>query len=171
MAGPYHFIVQSIDAAGNSTSFQNGTNVEIEIFLANNSMAVVSITNLENDKLEILPNIPFNVEGTIRDPDHPTLQGFNEVFISLGEDHEHGDHSGRLTLENVYEIEYEGAQLIPFEIEPGLLDLSSMIVFTPDNTFFDKINNEGIDELLLSIQVIDLQGNYTVSETLVLLKP
>ena len=37
IAGPYHFIVQAIDKAGNSTSFQNNSAVELEILITNDS--------------------------------------------------------------------------------------------------------------------------------------
>ena len=171
VAGPYHFIVQSIDAAGNATSYQNGNTIEIEIFLTNESMAVVDITNLVDEKLELMANSAFIVEGNIIDPTHPTLQGFSEVIVILGEEHDHEEGDARIAEVSAYELDLEGEALNPYLLETGKLDLKAMIDFTPDNAFFDQMNNAGLDQLLLWIQVIDRQGNFTVSETTVLLKP
>lgn len=66
MAGPYHFIVQAIDTEGNSTSFQDGSAIELEIYITNDSQPVVYITNLEGDELEIEAGKIFMVEREVQ---------------------------------------------------------------------------------------------------------
>ena len=54
-AGPYHFIVEAIDAAGNTTTFADGSSVELEIWITNEEMPHVHFedaTETEVDEYE-----------------------------------------------------------------------------------------------------------------------
>lgn len=161
MAGPYHFIVQAIDAVGNATSFQDASNVEREIQITNASMARVDITNILNDELEIEADFPFIVEGTITDPPHPALQGFELVYIALGEPDEGHAHEHERMAENLFENYTEGSQLDPYYNQDGSLNLSKLINFTPGSQDLSTLQNEGVDHLVLTIEVHDIQGNIT----------
>lgn len=162
MAGPYHFIVQAIDAEGNATSYQDGSIVELEILITNESMAVIEIMNLVNDELEIEASLPFTVEGTITDPPHPDLQGIEEVFISLGEPEGESEQDHGRKAETLYEINLEGSGLDPYYNQEGSLDISAMIDFTLSEQELVELLAEGIEHLELKIEAHDMQGNISI---------
>ena len=107
MAGPYHFIVQAVDAAGNATNYQNGSTVEYEVLITNDSQPVVNITNLVEGELEIEEGVRFHVEGDVTDPTTGTYSGFHWMEILLGEDHEESHehiHGNRGLSESVMNL-------------------------------------------------------------------
>ena len=162
MAGPYHFIVQALDAAGNATSFQDGSNIELTIFLTNNSMAQITIENLENGELEIEIDEPLIVMGTITDPEHPTLHGFEEILITLGEDHEDEHDHGRIMEDHLFEIEIHDDEISEYENPDGSLDIESMIGYTLNASTAAELIAEELDHLTLEISVLDKQGNIAI---------
>ncbi len=166
VAGPYHFIVQAIDAEGNATSYQDNSTVEIEILVTNTSMAVINITNLEGGELEIEAGQPFVVEGTITDPEHPTLSGFEEIMITLGEsDEEHHDHDhGRKMEGELFEIEIHHEDIGDYENPDGSLNISGMVNYALDQSAADELLSEEVDHLVLKVKVIDRQGNYSIEK-------
>lgn len=166
LAGPYHFIVQSIDRAGNATDFQNGTNVEILIQLANSSMAVIDITNIIHDELVIEVNEPFLVKGTITDPTEGKLGGFQEVKIDLATPNENFDDGhGRISdiTDFLYQVTYEKNDLEPYTNPNGSLNIESMVSYTLSSEEANLLQSEGIDHLIFSLFVEDMQGNITFS--------
>lgn len=169
MAGPYHFIVQAVDATGNSTSFQDGSTAEIEVFITNDSQAKIEITNLENDELEIEVGVPFMVEGSVSDPTTTgDYAGIDEIEIVLGEAHEEHDHDhSRLAEEDFIDVDMNEETMTDYMVE-GKLSLDKVfqeVNFTLSQTQLDELKAEEIDHLELSITVWDKQGNISVSTT------
>ncbi len=187
MAGPYHFIVQAVDQAGNATNYQDGSTVEFEVMITNDSQPVVTIANLVEGELEIQEGVRFQVEGDISDPTTGTYSGFHWMEILLGEDHEeshehihassgqegsevylHG-RTGQDEHEALIDADYEGAELEIFMTE-GVIQLDQVfesINFTLSQEQLDELISENVDHLLLSLKVKDEQGNLTISKTVV----
>ena len=187
MAGPYHFIVQAVDQAGNATNYQDGSTIEFEVLITNDSQPVVTITNLVEGELEIQEGVRFQVQGDISDPTTGTYSGFHWLEVLLGEDqeesHEHVHASSRHDESELYmhgrtsqdehealiDADYEGSELDVFVTE-GVIQLDQVfesIDFTLSQQQLDELTSEGVDHLLLSIKVKDEQGNLTISRTAV----
>lgn len=174
MAGPYHFIVQAVDRAGNATNYQDGSTVEIELLITNDSQPMVNITNLVDGELEIEEGVRFHVEGDISDPTTGTYSGMHWMEVLLGEDHEesHEHAHGRIKQDEhdfLIDIDYEGSELEVFMVE-GVMQLDLVfesINFILSQQQLDELTSEGVDHLLLSIKVKDEQGNLTISRTVV----
>lgn len=168
MAGPYHLIVSAVDKAGNATSYQDGSTVEIEVYIRNNSQPVITIANLVEGELEIEVGSPFVVEGTIADdvPAAGNYAGIREVMLALDrprDDHDHGhDHGGRITDDALAEIDLDEADLGNYTAD-GALSLaliSAAMDFTLSAQEAAALSAEGVDHLELTIKVLDKQGNY-----------
>jgi hypothetical protein len=197
MAGPYHFIVQAVDQAGNATNYQDGSTIEFEVLITNSSQPIVNITNLVDGELEIEEGVRFQVEGNISDPTTGDYSGMHSMEVLLGEDHEeehehvHGGISlgktvlnehdgirqenhpnGRISQDEndfLIDVDYEGSELEVFMIE-GVIQLDQVfesIDFTLSQQQLDELMGEDIDHLILSIKVKDEQGNLTISRTVV----
>ncbi len=173
MAGPYHFIVQAIDAEGNSTSFQDGSAIELGIYITNDSQPVVDITNLDGDELEIEVDEVFMVEGEVTDPTTGEYEGFHSMEIVLGEeaheDHDHDHEGGRIAEEHEplidFDIEEEDLDNYMIDGKISLTTIFEEIGFTLSQEMKDELAEEEIDHLLLTIRVQDEQGNITVENT------
>ncbi len=171
LAGPYHLIVNAIDINGNSTSFQDGSTVEIEILITNNSMAIVEVTNMHHGELELEIDEAFEVNGTISDlvPAAGEYAGIDHVEIMLGEEGEHGGHGhshGRIADDDhmLIDVEYEHEDLEEF-MEDGVINLAMLfndINFVLTQEMADELEEEDVDHLELTIKVKDNQGNYTI---------
>jgi hypothetical protein len=174
MAGPYHFVVQAVDQAGNATNYQDGSTVEFEVLIMNDSQPVVNITNLVEGELEIESGTLFMVEGDISDPTTGTYAGIHSMEVLLGEDQEEAhDHlHGRIGQDehsNLIDVDYEGPGLEGFMID-GIIQLDLVfqsIDFIISQQQVDELTSEGIDHLLLILEVRDEQGNLTISRTIV----
>ena len=170
MAGPYHFIVSAVDKSGNSTSYQDGSTVEVEIFITNTSMPVVDITNLVNDELEIEVGEVFMVTGTITDPTVGTYAGMHSVEIILGEGHHGGhdhNHGGRVAEDDLIDFDLDENELADF-MEGDAIVLEKIfeeINFTLSQAQLNELIAEELDHLQLMIKVYDEQGNIAVSIT------
>jgi hypothetical protein len=170
IAGPYHFIVQALDKSGNSTSYQDNSTVEVEIFITNNSMPVVNITNLVNDELEIEVGQVFMVEGTITDPTVGTYAGMHSLEIILGIGH-HGGHNhnngGRVADEDLIDFDLDEDQLEDFMVNDAIIleKIFEEIDFTLSQAQLNELIAEDVDHLQLMIKVYDEQGNIAVSIT------
>jgi hypothetical protein len=169
IAGPYHFIVQAVDMAGNATSFQDGSTKEIEMYISNDSQPVISITNLVNDELELKEGVPFRVEGDIIDPTSGVYAGIHSLDVILGEGHEeaHQHDQMRMEVEDLIDVHYEGTGLDAFMVNDTIiLDLVfGTINFTLSQQQHDDLTGEGIDHLILTLEVRDEQGNLTIQNT------
>lgn len=168
MAGPYHFIVTAIDAAGNATSYQNGSTVELAIVITNDQQAVVEITNLENGELEIEVDEVFVVEGTITDPEGES-SGIHSVEIVLGESHEddHHSHGRKASSESFIDLDLEEEELEAYMTDGAIIleQIFTEINFVLSQEQLDELSAEDIDHLELVITVHDEQGNITISKT------
>ena len=168
MAGPYHFIVQALDADGNATSYDDDSTIEIEIYLTNNSMPQIDALNLVDGELEVEPGVPFTIEGIIMDPTPVTsaYAGIHTIAIMLGEDHEdehsHDHSSGRLKdEEHLFEVVYEENELAQFETDNGYQLENLMGSFTLTQAMADALES---DHLVLTVQADDEQGNIAISK-------
>lgn len=88
-AGPYHLILTAIDAAGNSTSYNDDSTVESEIWITNDEMALVVFTDAggdEIDEYEAESDTELSFYGTITDQSG----GLDHIEIVIGH-HEEGD--------------------------------------------------------------------------------
>lgn len=158
-AGPYHFIVEAIDAAGNATSFQDDSSVEIEIWIENDEMAHIHFTDAsdaEIDEIEGELGVNLPIYGEVED-ESGTL---DHVLIMVGhleegeDDHDDHDHSGgRVLEEHIFEEEYEveGESSVLLQ---DLLASESIIVNQAD---LDELE-EG-EHLYLIVQATDEDGN------------
>ena len=168
MAGPYHFIVQAVDKSGNATSYQDGSTIEVEIYITNTSMPVVDITNLFNDELEIEVGEVFMVTGTITDPTVGTYAGMHAIDIVLGEgNHDGHDHGGRVAANDLIDAYFEEAALDAFMVNDAILleKIFEEINFTLSQTQLNELIAEEVDHLQLMIKVYDEQGNIAISIT------
>jgi hypothetical protein len=174
MAGPYHFIVQAVDKAGNATSYQDGSTVEMEILMMNDSQPVVNITNLVNDELELEQGLVFTVEGDISDPTTGEYAGMHALEVVLGEAHEeehHHDH-GRVFQdehEDLIDENFEEAELAAFMVDEAIIldQVFEHINFTLSEEQLQELIDEDIDHLQLTLSVHDEQGNITISRTVI----
>ncbi|MEP3388706.1 MAG: DUF4625 domain-containing protein [Reichenbachiella sp.] len=156
-AGPYHFIVQAIDAAGNSTSFQDDSNVEVEIWITNEEMGHITFTDANDVEIEELEGVvgqALEVDGYVLD-ESGTLA---HIDISVGHlDEEEGDHDGhnhgRVLEDAIYDKEFdvEGEGMVQFR---NLLANESIVVSQSD---LDELE-EG-EHLHLIVRVEDADGN------------
>ena len=170
IAGPYHFIVQAIDKAGNATSFQDDSAVELEVFINNDSQPVINITNLENDELEIEKGVQFVVEGDVTDPTIGEYSGMHSMGLVLGEGlHEDRDHNhgGRIAEEDLINIYFEEQELHQFMVDDTIIleKVFEYINFSLSQEQLDELIAKEIDHLLLTIKVLDEQGNTAISST------
>ena len=174
IAAPYHFIVQAVDKAGNATSYQDDSTVEIEIIITNSSMPVVNITNLEDDELEIEQGELFMVTGDISDPTAGDYAGMHALTVILGEEHEghdhDHDHGGRIAEDDhaLKEAVYEGEEALePFMVDDKIMldKVFEDFNFTLSQEQLDELQEEDVDHLVLIMQVRDEQGNLAVSHT------
>lgn len=170
MAGPYHFIVQAIDASGNATNFQDDSSVELEVYITNNSQPSISITNIVNEELEMEVGLVFMVEGNVSDPTSGPYAGMHALDIVLGEgshgDHDH-DHGGRIAEEDLIDFYVDEAALDQFMVDEAIIlkNVFEQINFTLSQEQMDELIAEDTDHLVLTIKVFDEQGNIAVSNT------
>lgn len=172
VAGPYHFIVQAVDLAGNATSYQDGSTREVEIYITNDSQPVVNITNLVNGELELAQGIQFVAEGWITDPTSGPYAGIHLLEVILGEDHgDDGQHDHARFAQDEHgdliHADYEGPELLTFTTD-GAIQLDKIfqqINFHPGQEQMDDLLADGLDHLLLTLKVKDEQGNLTLDHT------
>jgi hypothetical protein len=172
MAGPYHFIVQAVDKAGNATNYQDGSTVELEVFITNDSQPIVNITNLENGELDIEVDVLFMVEGDVADPTTGEYAGMHSLEVVLGEGHDPVHQHVHMRIaedgyEDLIDVNFEGAELDQFMIDDAIqLDnVFEAINFTLSQAQLDNLVDEGIDHLVLTIKIHDEQGNINMSNT------
>ena len=160
-AGPYHFIVEAIDAAGNSTSFDDDSSVEIEIWITNEEMGHVTFTDandVEIDELEGVVGQALEIDGYVLD-ETGTLA---HIDVSVGhleeEDGGHDGHDhGRVLDDAIYDKEFdvEGEGMVQFR---NLLANENIVVSQAD---LDELE-EG-EHLHLIVRVEDTDGNISRS--------
>lgn len=169
LAGPYHFIVQAIDKAGNATNFQDDSAVELEVYISNDSQPIITITNMVDDELEIEVDVLFMVEGDVVDPTIGEYAGIHSLNIVLGEgniEHDH-DHGGRVADEDLIDEYYEEQELQHFMVNDAIIleKIFEYINFSLSQTQLDELISEEVDHLLLQIKAFDEQGNIAISNT------
>lgn len=157
-AGPYHFIVEAIDAAGNATGFDDDSSVELEIWITNEEMAHVHFEDADGeevDEFEGEVGVALQFYGEIEDE----VGTLDHVEIMVGhleeaEEHDH-DHDGRVSEDDdhIYEEEFEVEGQTSVTIE-SLLEGESILVSQED---VDELE-EG-EHLYLIVKVQDEDGN------------
>jgi len=156
-AGPYHMVVEAIDAAGNSTTFADGSSIETEIWIHNDEMAHVHFedeTGAEVDEYEGVVDEPLQFYGEVEDQ----AGNLDHVLIMVGhleEGGEHDDHDhGRMAEDDhVFEEEFEVEGQASVALE-DLLDGANIVVTQSD---LDELE-EG-EHLYLIVRVEDEAGN------------
>ncbi len=158
-AGPYHFIVEAIDAAGNSTTFADGSSVELEIWITNEEMAHIHFhdsTGAEIAEVEGTIGEALRFYGEIEDE----VGGLDHVEIKVGHmeeggDHDHDhDHGGRFLAEDyVFEAEFEVEGATSVMIQDLLADANIVV----SQAEVDQLE-EG-EHLYLIVKVEDEAGN------------
>ncbi|RJE74842.1 DUF4625 domain-containing protein [Reichenbachiella sp. MSK19-1] len=154
-AGPYHFIVQAIDATGNSTSFADGSAIERQIWITNDQMPLVHFqdaTGEEVEEYEAVVGETIQFYGLIEDQSG-TL---DHVDIEVGhaeEIEEHDHEHARVLDEAIFdqEFEVEGATSVTIQ---SLLADANIVVTQSD---LDELE-EG-EHLYLMITALDEDGN------------
>lgn len=158
-AGPYHFIVVAIDAAGNSTTFAEGSSVEVEIWITNEEMAHVHFqdsTGVEVAEFEGEVDTPLQFYGEIEDGsgalDHVMIM---VGHLEEGEGHNHDDHGGGRIAEedHIFEQEFEVAGQTLVMIQDLLIDASIVV----SQAEVDEL--EVGEHLYLIVQAEDEAGN------------
>ena len=158
-AGPYHLIVEAIDAAGNSTTFADGSSKEIEIWITNDEMPHVHFEDAnetEVDEYEGEVGVALMFYGEVEDE----VGALDHVMIMVGHleegaEHDDHDHGGRTLQDDDHifekEIEVEGETSVLLQ---DLLEGESIVVAQSD---LDELE-EG-EHLYLIVQAEDEDGN------------
>ncbi|UXX77687.1 DUF4625 domain-containing protein [Reichenbachiella carrageenanivorans] len=160
-AGPYHFIVEAIDAAGNATSFQDDSSIEIEIWIENEDMAHIHFTDendVEIDEIEGVLGENLPIYGEVED-ESGTL---DHVYIMVGhleegEDEDHDHSHGRVLEDHIFEEEYE----VEGESSVLLQDLLASESIVVNQEDMDEL--EDGEHLYLIVQATDEDGNVSRS--------
>lgn len=158
-AGPYHLTIQTIDAAGNSTSFSEGTSVEAEVWFTNDEMAEIHFEDASGNELaeiDAVAGSAISVTGHIEDLagtlDHVDVMiGHMEEGHDHSHDHDH-DHA-RTKDEMIYEkmFEVEGKTMVE------LADLLANETISVSQAEVDAL--EAGEHLYLIVKVKDVDGN------------
>ncbi len=141
VAGPYHAILQLVDASGNESDFK-----ELEFIVRNGSEPQFSITAPDfSNEVHAPKGQAFDLQGTISDE-----TDLSEILIRIEEEHE-DDHAHKKASAVLYEddIDLAGTSDLSF-------DLSSLNITIPSSA------EEGYYKLLISAK--DNEGNFGVFE-------
>ncbi len=156
-AGPYHLTVEAIDAAGNSTTFADGSSKEAEIWIINEEMPHVHFEDangMEVMEYEGVVDQALQFYGEIEDE----VGTLDHVLIMVGHlegeaEHDH-NHGGRILEEDhIYEKEFEVEGETSVLIQ-NLLEGEEIIVAQSD---LDELE-EG-EHLYLIVRAEDADGN------------
>lgn len=157
-AGPYDFIVNAIDAAGNRTSFQDGSSVEVTILITNDQMPFLHEfdQNIQNHKIRVDAGETLTLQGYLKDvADKGEEPGLEEIEIELfygGEDgHGHSHRVSGSELEMEWEKDLDGA------LEYNLSQWEGFAI---------PANAEHGD-YILQIKAVDLDGNIMIRRFIV----
>lgn len=155
-AGPYHFIVEAIDAAGNSTTFADGSSKELEIWITNEEMAHVHFEDANGTEVAEYEGVvgeELMFYGEIED-EVGTLDHVDIIVGHLEEAEAHNhDHGGRVLEENIFEKEVE----VEGETSVLLQDLLAGERIVVSQSDLDDLE-EG-EHLYLIVKVKDEDGN------------
>ncbi|MEO9474175.1 MAG: DUF4625 domain-containing protein [Cyclobacteriaceae bacterium] len=159
-AGPYDMLVQAIDAEGNSTSFADGSAIDLGIWITNEEMAHVHFEDADGAEVEeyegeVGQALAFY--GEVEDEEG----ALDHVKIMVGhiegaEDHDHDhDDGGRVAEDDdyIFEMEYEVEGETSVMIQ-SLLEGESITVA---QSALDELE-EG-EHLYLIVQAQDEAGN------------
>lgn len=154
-AGPYHFIMQAIDAAGNATSFDDDSSVEIEIWLTNQTMAHVHFTDqggAEISELEGTVGQNLSIYGEVED-ESGSLDHVLVVVGHLEEESSDGHSHGRTREEEIFEKEFE----VEGQISVSLGELLANESIVVSQAELDEL--ETGEHLYLIVTATDEEGN------------
>ena len=156
-AGPYHLTVEAIDAAGNATSFADGSSKELEIWIINGEMPHVHFEDANGNEVAEFEGVvgqSLQFYGEVEDE----VGTLDHVLIMVGhlegyEGHDHA-HGGRIVADDhIYEKEFEVEGEISVLIQ-NLLEGEEIVVNQSD---LDELE-EG-EHLYLIVQAEDADGN------------
>lgn len=161
LAGPYHFIITAIDAAGNSTTFADGSTVELEVWITNEEMAHIHFTDeagMEVDEFDGAVDTPLMFFGEVEDEvgtlDHVEIK---VGHMEEGGDHDHDHDHGRVLDEEIYEGEFE----VEGKTSVLIQDLLKDVDITVAQSDLDELE-EG-EHLYLIVKAEDEDGNIAQS--------
>lgn len=150
-AGPYHFIVMAIDGLGNATSFANGTNKEVEIWITHPDMAKVVFENKEGQTVNHYHGEAgklLNFYGTVK----ANSTKIESITVKIST-HEDGGHQHRISTETFFEKSFTYSTPIESITIEKLLEKENIIITN------DMIQQAGEEEIELEIMVKDQAGH------------
>ncbi len=154
-AGPYHLTVEAIDAAGNSTTFVDGSSKEVEIWITNEEMPHVhfeDMNGIEVSEYEGTVDVALKFYGEIED--QVGMLDHVEIIVGHLEEVEEHDHShGRVLEGDIYEGDFEVGGETSVRIETLLADAT----ITVSQADLDELE-EG-EHLYLIVVAEDEDGN------------
>ncbi len=152
-AGPYHFIVMAIDAQGNSTSFDNGSNKEVEIWISHPDMAKVVYKNASGnitDHYHGEAGKALNFYGDIT----ANATKIESIVVRVTtEDGDGHDHDHRIASEVFYEKTFDYSTPIASVSIDKLLQNEQITISN------EMIQRAGDDDIELVIIVKDQAGH------------
>ncbi|MAX25339.1 MAG: hypothetical protein CMJ19_12635 [Phycisphaeraceae bacterium] len=156
-AGPYHFIVEAIDAAGNSTTFADNSSIELEIWVTNTGMAHVHFEDANGNEVA-------EYDGTVGEAlkfygeieDEVGMLDHVEIKVGHLEEAAEHDHDHARTLEEaIYEGDFEVEGETSVRIEDLLSQDQANIIVTQEE--LDELEEE--EHLYLIVIAEDEDGN------------
>lgn len=150
-AGPYHFIVMAIDGLGNATSFANGTNKEVEIWISHPDMARVIFQNSEGNATDHYhgeAGKSLRFFGDIK----ANASKIESITVKVASE-EDDDHNHRVTSETFYEKTFSYSTPVESITIEKLLEKENIIINS------DMIQRAGDEDIELQIIVKDQAGH------------
>jgi hypothetical protein len=176
LAGPYHVILHAVDAAGNTTSFSDGSSVIRSVYFKRPYMPLIALTDAPDETLEQLSGTEGNAlafEGYLeqRRADHDFAITF--IRLSLVEDTNRDDNTDwqgdtsyeALWGESQFLRDNSGALLAGEEIPDFTNNQLPLATLWENQPYMLTANDH---ERLLRIEVEDEGGNLAVREFTVL---
>lgn len=146
-AGPYHVVVQCIDAAGNNAEFK-----EVDFWVMSPAAATFSVTDPQ-DETDISVGDVIRLEGSVDD-----VVGIDEVLVRIYviEDHDDGGHDDGDEHDHGEEV-YESEE----EVAGGtMFDLGMWEDISVDASWTD----EDHADIIIEISAIDVDGHISKTE-------
>ncbi|WKN44149.1 DUF4625 domain-containing protein [Tunicatimonas pelagia] len=177
LAGPYHVILHAVDAAGNVTSFSDGSSVVRSVYLKRPYMPLIALANDPDETLEQLSGAVGNalsVEGYLeqRRDEHDFAITF--IRVSLVQDTDR-DSDTDWQGDTSYEAMWGESQFLR-DNTGAMLTGPDIPAFTNDQLLFTTLwegqpytLTAGDNERVLRIEVEDEGGNLAVREFTILI--
>ncbi len=172
LAGPYHVLLHAVDAAGNSTSFNDGSSVVRSVYLKRPYMPLISLTNDPDASLEELSGTagsPLAVEGYLEHQRGEHDFAITFIRLSLVQDTDRTDNTdwqGDTSYEAIWgESQFlrdnTGAMLAGEDVPAFTNDQLPLATLWESQPYTLRAND---DKRVLRIEVEDEGGNLAVRE-------